>query len=190
MAALASLDRRSEDVGVPPVVIAELELGDIERHVFAAHFVERADNAALENRPEAFDGLGMDCANDILTTRMVNSRVRIVLVERIVARILIGTKQADFMGDGFAYERSESGGIHVRDHARDNIPLAADRADDWSFAGTNAARSATAAAFIPMPVFGQAANESFVNFDNSAEFIDVLHESGSDLMAHEPSCPI
>jgi hypothetical protein len=77
----ASLDRRSEDVRVLPIVIAELELGDIQRHIFPAHFVERADDAALEDRPEAFDGLSVDCADDILASRMVNGRVREILVE-------------------------------------------------------------------------------------------------------------
>jgi hypothetical protein len=186
-AKLAPIDCRSENVRVPPVVVAELEFGDIERHIFAAHFVECTDHTALKDRPEAFDGLSVDCANDILPPRVINSRVRIILVERIVARILIGTKQADFMGYGFADEGGESGGIHVRNHAGDDIPLAADRADDRSFAGTDAARSAAAAALIPMPVFSQAADESFIDFDNSAELIDVLHESGSNLVAHEPS---
>jgi hypothetical protein len=120
---------------------------------------------------------------------MVNSHVWVILIERIVAGILIGAKQANFMGDGFADERGESGGIHIRDHARDNIALAADGAYDWSFTGANAAGSA-AAALIPMPVLGQATNESFIDFDNSAELIDVLHESGSDLVAHEPSSPV
>jgi hypothetical protein len=91
----ASINRRSEDVRVLSVVIAELELGDIERHIFPAHFVECADHAALEDRPKAFNGLSVDCANDILASRMVNGGVWIILVERIVARILIGTKQAD-----------------------------------------------------------------------------------------------
>ena len=80
-----SLNRRSEDVRVLPVVVTELELGDIERHIFAAHFVECADYAALEDRPESFNGLSVDCADDILTARMVNGRVWIILVERVVA---------------------------------------------------------------------------------------------------------
>ena len=129
-----------------------MELGNIERHIFAAHFVERPDYAALEDRPEAFDGLSVNCADDILPSRMINSYVRVVLVERIVARILIGAKQADFVRYGFADECGESGGIHIRDHARNHIALAANSADDWCFAGTNAACSA-AAALIPMPVF-------------------------------------
>jgi hypothetical protein len=183
---LTSLDRCSENVRVLPVVIAKLELGNIERHIFAAHFVERADHAAFKDRPEAFNGLSVDCTDDILTSRMVNSRVWIVLVERVVTWILIGTKQADPVRYRFADERGESSGIHVCDHARNDIALAADRADDWGLAGTDAPGSTAATAFIPMPVLGQAANESFIDFDYAAELINVLHERCSDLMAHEP----
>jgi hypothetical protein len=38
-----------------------------------------------------------------------------------------------------------------------------------------------------MPVLSQATDEISIDFDNSAQLIDVLHESGSDLVAHEPS---
>jgi hypothetical protein len=185
-----SLDRRSENIRVLPVIIAELKLGDIEWHIFPAHFVEGADHAALEDRPEALDGLSVDCADDILPSRVINSYVRVILVERVVAGILIGAKQADPVRDRFADEGGESFGIDIRDHARNDVTLAADRADDWRLAGPDAACSTAAAAFIPMPVFGQAADESFIDFDNAAELIDVLHESGSDLMAHEPSGPV
>jgi len=61
----ASLDRRSENVRVLPIIITELEFGNIERHIFAAQFVECADHATLENRPESFDGLRVDRADDI-----------------------------------------------------------------------------------------------------------------------------
>ena len=37
----------AEDVRVVPVVVAELELGDIQRQVFGADFVERTNYAAL-----------------------------------------------------------------------------------------------------------------------------------------------
>jgi hypothetical protein len=181
---------RSENVRVIPIVIAELELGDIQRHIFSAHFVERADHAALEDRPEAFDGLSVDSSDDILASGVVNGRVWVVIIEGFVAWILIGAKQADFMRHRFADEGGESGGIHVRDHARNNIALAADRADDWGFAGTDASRSATPAALMKMSVFCQATDESFIDFDNSAELVNILHKGGSDFMAHEPSCPI
>ena len=190
LARLASLDRRSENIRVLPIVIAELELSDIERHIFAAHFVERTDHAALEDRPEAFDGLGMNGADDVLASSVVNGGVREIFIEAFVSGPLIGAKQADLMGNGFANERVERCSLDVRDYPRDHIALAADGADDWSFAGTNAAGPAASAALIPMPVFGQAADERFIYFDNSAELINVLHESGSDLMAHEPRGPI
>jgi hypothetical protein len=51
-ASSTSIDRRCKDVRVLSIIISELKLGDIERHIFAAHFVERADHAALENRPD------------------------------------------------------------------------------------------------------------------------------------------
>jgi hypothetical protein len=184
---LTSHDRRSKNVRVVTVIISELELGDIQRHIFAAHFVECADDAALEDRPEAFDGLRVDCADDILTARMVNSRVRVIPIERIVGRILIRTKQAHSMGDGFADERGKSIGTHVRDNARDHVSLSADGANDRRFAGPDAAGSTVAAAFIPMLVFRQAADECFIDFDNAAELLDILHQCGSDFVAHEPS---
>jgi hypothetical protein len=83
---------------------------------------------------------------------------------------LISAKQAYLVRDGFADERGESIGSHVRDYARNHIALAADGADDWRFSGTDTARSAAPAAFIPMSVFRQTANEGFIDFDNAASF--------------------
>jgi len=58
---LTSTDRRSKYVQIEAVVIAELKFSDIERHIFGAHFAERADHAAFEDRPEAFNRVrGMD----------------------------------------------------------------------------------------------------------------------------------
>lgn len=130
---LESFDRRSEDILVLPIVITELELGNIERHVFSAHFVERADHAALEDRPKSLDGLSMDGADDILASRMVNGRVWVVRVERIVAWVLIGAKQTDPVRHRFADEGGESGRIHICNHARNHIALTANSTNDWPF---------------------------------------------------------
>lgn len=110
---LASPDGRSEDIRVLTIVIAELEFGDIERHIFPAHLMERADYATLKDRPEAFNRLSVNCANDILTSRMVNSRVWIVPIEQIVARILISAKQTDFVRNCFANEGCQRGRLDV-----------------------------------------------------------------------------
>ena len=50
-----SLDCQPEDIRVHAMIVAELKLGNIEGHVFAAHLVERADDAALEDPPETFN---------------------------------------------------------------------------------------------------------------------------------------
>jgi hypothetical protein len=149
---LASLDRRSEDVRVLPIVIAELELCNIERHIFPADLVETSDNAALEYRPKALDSLGMDCADDILTLGMVNGRVRILAVEAIVASPLIGAEKANFVGDGFPNKGFQRRGLDVCDYASNNVSLAADSANDWRFAGTDAASSTAATALVPMSI--------------------------------------
>jgi hypothetical protein len=83
---LTSFNRRSEDIRVHAVIISELEFGDIERHVFGAHLVERADYAALEDRPEALDCLGVDRADDVLALGVINGRVWIFFVETLNSR--------------------------------------------------------------------------------------------------------
>src|ERR1700730_17121083 len=182
----ASVDRRPKDIRVLAVIISELEFCNIERHIFAAHFVERADNAALEDRPEAFDSLRVDCPYDVLAPGMVNSSVREIFVEALVSGPLIGAKQADFVRNGFSHKCIKRCSLDVSDHAGDNVPLAANSANNGSFAGTDAARSATPAAFIPMPIFGQAADESFIDFDNAAELVNIFHERHADLVTHGP----
>jgi hypothetical protein len=81
----ASPNRRSENIRVLPIVIAELELGNIERHIFAAHFVECADDTALEDRPKSFDSLSVDRADHILASGMINGGMGEVFVEALVS---------------------------------------------------------------------------------------------------------
>jgi hypothetical protein len=49
----AACYRRAEDIDVLPVVIAELEFSDVQRQIFLTDLVVGADNAALEDAPEA-----------------------------------------------------------------------------------------------------------------------------------------
>jgi hypothetical protein len=61
--ASAACYRGTENIGIVAVVVAELKLRDVQRHIFGADFVEGADNATLQNRPKAFDGVGVDRTN-------------------------------------------------------------------------------------------------------------------------------
>jgi hypothetical protein len=78
---LTSLDRCSKDIRILPIVVAELEFSNIERHVLGAHLVERADNPAFKDRPEAFNRVGMNGADDILPLHMVDGGVREIVAK-------------------------------------------------------------------------------------------------------------
>src|SRR5260221_11886612 len=164
----ASFNCRLEDVRVLTIIVAELEFSDIQRHVFGAHLVKRAHHAALEDRPEALNRLGMNRADDVLALGVVNGRVRIFLVEFFVALPLIGAEQANFVRNGFAHEVTERIGADVLANARDHVALALDRSNDGNLARTNAASPAALAALVLGLVVLQPAAESFITLDNAA----------------------
>ena len=56
----ASSNRRSENVVIEAIVIFELAFRDIERQIFAADFVITANNRPFEDRPEAFNRVGVN----------------------------------------------------------------------------------------------------------------------------------
>ena len=63
---LASLNRRSENIFVHPVVVPELKFRDVQRHIFGADFVKAANNTALEDAPKALNRIGVNRADDVL----------------------------------------------------------------------------------------------------------------------------
>lgn len=63
---LTTSDGFAKDVRVIPIVVAELELGDVERQILRTDLMERADKAALKDRPEAFDCVGVNRADNVL----------------------------------------------------------------------------------------------------------------------------
>ena len=80
---------------VLPVVVAELELRDIEREIFRADLVEGADNATLNERPEALDGFGVNRTNDVLADGVINDSVRVFLIKPVITDPLVGAEQAN-----------------------------------------------------------------------------------------------
>ena len=132
--ALASADRRSEDVRILAVVVAELKLGDIERHVLRAHLVEGPDHTALEDRPEAFDRIRVDRTMHILPKRVLDKEVRIFGRQGFIGVVVVGRHQTDFVGNDFADESLKRVCVGSLDHAGNDITLAADSAHDWRLA--------------------------------------------------------
>ena len=76
-----------------PIVIAELELGNIERQVFFADLVESANNAALHDGPKAFDGVGVDRADDMFASLVANEAMIEAIADAPIARVLVGAEQ-------------------------------------------------------------------------------------------------
>lgn len=97
MAGLTSSNRLTKDVLVLPVVVPELELGDVERQIFGADLVERADDAAFKDAPEALDRVRMDRADYILALGVVDDLVRVLAVQTAIAYPLVGHEQANLL---------------------------------------------------------------------------------------------
>jgi hypothetical protein len=183
---LASANRRSENISIFSVVIPELKLGDIERHVLAANFVEAADDAALDDRPKAFDCLSMDRANNILLFGVVDDGVWIFFAKMLVTDPLIRAEQRDFVRDGFVHEGFERSGADVFDNAGYDVSLTLHGTNNRSFTGTNAASPTAIAALILVPILRQAADEGFVNLNYAAKLLNILDQGDTDFVAHHP----
>src|SRR6266446_4455806 len=120
-----SRNRRSEDVRVLAIIVAELELGNIERKILFADFVEGADATALNQRPETFNRVGVDRADHVIAPGVINDDVRIFLVEMLVADPLVGAKQANLVRNCFMHKRGKRRGANILNHAGNDIALAA-----------------------------------------------------------------
>lgn len=182
----ASPNRFPKNVSVQAVIIPELELSDIQREIFGGNLVECADNAAFENRPEAFNGLGMNRATDVLSNVMVDSFVRELAIQMFVANQLIRAKQANLCRNAFANERFKRCGANVSNHSCHYVAFAAHGTRDNRLTG--AASRTAAAALIPMAVLGETAHKSFIDFHNAHQLTKILvRQPRPDPVAHMPS---
>jgi len=171
-----------------PVVVAELKLSDIQVKVFFANLVEGADAAALDQRPEAFDRVGVQGTNNMFADSMIDACVRIALLgQAFVARPLVGAEQAYLVRDGFLQECGQRAGADVFDDARHGVALALDGANNSGLASENTPAAALAGSLVLMLVVALTANEGFVNLHNAAKLFDVFNKRRSDLVAHKPS---
>jgi hypothetical protein len=149
----ARAHRFAEDVRIAAIVIAELKFGDVQREIFGADLMERADHAALYEAPKAFNRLSMDRTDDVLTRCMINRFVREFAIKMFVANPLIRAEQANICRNAFAHKGLKCLGANVCDNAGDHVSFALHRASNNGFA-RSASGSATTA-FVPMTVLPQ-----------------------------------
>lgn len=182
-----ALNRRSENVVVKAVIIAELELRDIEVKVLFADVVEGSDNAALDDAPEPLNRIGVNRADDVLTRGVVDSGVGIALLTQMaIANPLIRAEQADLVRYGFVDEGFQGGSSDIGDNAGDDIALAADSASNDCLSAARCG-AGQAIPFVGMAVLSLAADERLIDLDNATQLGFGFDQCGTDFVAHEPS---
>jgi hypothetical protein len=75
----------------------KLKFRNIQWEIFCADLVESSHNAALQDRPEAFDGLSMNRADNILPLGVINFGVAIMAFQAAIADPLVSANQADLV---------------------------------------------------------------------------------------------
>jgi hypothetical protein len=184
--ASAACYRRSENIDVLTVVVPELKFRDVQRQIFATDLVIGADNAALEDAPEAFNRVGVDRTDNVIAAALADDMMRKVTTKKPIAGMFIRAEQADLVRHSFMNEAVKRARIGAVDHSQHHVSLAADSADHWRLAGTLAA--ARAIAFVLVSIRRLAAHIGFVHLDNAAQLVEILFDQRrANAMAHIPS---
>jgi hypothetical protein len=137
--------------------------------ILLADLMVGTNNPALQDRPEAFDCVRMNRANNMLPDGVINGLVRKTMLQPHIAGISIGAEKADAIRDGFANKSLKGVAVGPLDNARNDVALALNCPNNSRLAGV------------------APADIGFVNFYDPAEFLDVLDHGSSDLVAHKPS---
>jgi hypothetical protein len=179
--------RGYENIVIEAIIIPELELRNVKMQILFADIVEGADDSTFDERPKALNRIGVNGTNNAFLCSVINGGVRIALLaETMVANPLVCTEQAYFVRDSFTNERFQRRRFDVGNHASDDIALAANCASDDSALATRS-RTRQTVALVSVFVLGLAADESFVNFDDTAELGFGFDQGGADFVSHQPS---
>jgi hypothetical protein len=178
----AACYRTPENIGIVAVIVSELKFSDVQRHIFFADLMERADNAAFEDRPKTLNRVGMHRANNVLFCLVLDSLARIFL-QAVIDCVLIGRQQTNFLRYHLADERFRSLLGDAAKDASNNIALTLDCANDCRFAGSRTA-SVAVVAFIPVTVLVLSADPCFVNLNNAAKLLLGRNQGRADFVAH------
>ena len=92
---LASANSRTKYVRVVAIVVPELEFINIQRKIFLTDLMECTHYTALEYRPKAFNGVGMNRACDILPMTVANNAMREAMFKTCIASPFIRRDQAN-----------------------------------------------------------------------------------------------
>ncbi len=175
---------RTKNIFVVPIVESKNKLVQIQRQIFSAHAVIRANNATFQQRPERFNAVRMDRTSNVLAFHMRHGRMRKACINQLpIPAMIVSRNQSDLAIYGHPYKVVKRSHIGNLDELANNITLASNRANDCHFV-----RSASDAfALVAMPVFVFAADIGFINFDNAHKLDELrISKASAKSMAHVP----
>src|SRR3990167_974237 len=177
-----------------PHVVAVDDFFEIERKVFRADVVELPEDGALQNRPHAFDGVGVDRAElagehipfDV-APRMIDRAVRDDVVERAVARIFVRRQDAVARVDHVHDEGLHIFGGHLGlvDGAGLHAATTFNHADYRSLLRAPPARRINVIV-AAVALARLSADIGFVHFDQTGEKLAVIDQRTPDTVHHRP----
>lgn len=186
-ASSASCYGRAEDVFIEPMVVPELKFRHVEGQILLADLMKRPDHPTFEDRPEAFDGVGMHGPHNILPIAVFDDLMRVLRAQLLITGPLVGDQQAHMIGHRFVHELIQRLGLDVGNDAGDHVALPLDGSHDDRFAGAARASEVSASPFALMFVLGFAADEGFIDFDDPAQLGHVTRRHGyPNPVAHIP----
>ena len=101
-----SAERIDEDVVVVPVAESPFEFFEVTVEMLSGHLVERTDDGTLEQRPDAFDGVGVNVADgpflDGVVDRLVTS---VVVCDAQVGGQFVGVDRPSLASDRLIRQR-------------------------------------------------------------------------------------
>ena len=106
---------RLENLRVVAIVVAELEFRDVQRQIFAADLVVGTHDAALNQRPEAVNGLSVHHAVNIAAYGVPHENVFELVFQVPVSSVFVAHDQADLLRNGLPHEAIQSVGVGVFD---------------------------------------------------------------------------
>jgi hypothetical protein len=104
---------RTKDVIILAVVVAKHKFIQVQGQVLVTDVVVGADDAALQQRPEVFNVVGMDASANILVIVMANNTMSVAVPNPVVTFVLIGGNQVHFLADSLFHESIKSVAVGV-----------------------------------------------------------------------------
>jgi hypothetical protein len=174
-----------EYIGIFAIIVAVRKLVQVERQIILADVMKAAHDAALQERPKAFDIVGVDLAAHVLALPVADYFVRHAgRFEQAIASVFVGRNEAHAIANRLSDEPIKGSGIGILDYFCDDHALACDGSDHGDLAGETAGAFR---ALVLVPVIVLAADITFVHFNLTVQRESVALHRSAPAMAYVPT---